>query len=101
MLDNNKSITIEFENGSIVKSIPNTGKVVRGKIRTYSTEDEIAELSSKNKTIIYDENSSDEQDMKELVDIINEGIEIYKNNPMPQYISIPKLQLKGGDTYER
>ena len=35
MLDNNKPVRIEFENGSIIKSLPNVGKVIRSKIKTY------------------------------------------------------------------
>jgi hypothetical protein len=37
----NKPITIGFENGSIIKSLPNTGKVVRSKIRTYEGGEEM------------------------------------------------------------
>ena len=35
MLDDNKPMKIEFENGSVIESLPNTEKSVRGKIRTY------------------------------------------------------------------
>ena len=114
MLDNNKSITIEFENGSIVKSIPNVGEVVRGKIRTYDDfcgmiipkeentvnniieklKREINELSSKHKAIIYDENKSDEQIMAGSLSILNEGIESIKHNQLPQSIPILDYDLK-------
>ena len=48
MLDDNKPIRIEFENGSIIESLPNTGEVVRSNIRTYSIEEESEELITNN-----------------------------------------------------
>ena len=41
MLDNNKPITIEFENGSVIKSLPNAGEVIRSKIRTYGGDEKM------------------------------------------------------------
>ena len=116
MLDDNKPIRIEFENGSIIESLPNTGEVVRSKIKTYDDfcgmiipkeentvnniieklKREINELSSKHKAIICDEDKSDEQIMADLISILNEGIESIKHNQLPQSIPILDYDLMVG-----
>ena len=42
-MTDDKPITIEFENGSVIEGLPNVGKVIRSKIRIYSIEDESEE----------------------------------------------------------
>ena len=38
---NDKPITIEFENGSVIKSLPNAGEVIRSKMRAYEGGEEM------------------------------------------------------------
>lgn len=68
MLDDNKPMKIEFENGSKIITIE-SGTNIRSKIKYYELE-------------------SEEQHMKELVGIMNKGIEIINNSPRLDTIDI-------------